>query len=510
MQISMQELDLKNALFNLRTAQLYEQSLHRQESCLSDRGALCTYTGKHTGRSAKDKFIVKDKLSENIINWGDVNKPISEEAYARLRNNFIQYANATQLYVQDCFAGADPKNALSIRIVSEKAWHSLFIRNMLASINTKAAKLSYGEKAIKDFAAEYTIIDIPSYHADLEEFPELNSETFIVVNFSRKEILIGGTLYAGEIKKSVFTILNFIYPSRNIMPMHCSANSNPDGEVSIFFGLSGTGKTTLSADPERWLIGDDEHGWSEEGVFNFENGCYAKTAKLNAKSEPEIYNASRRFGAVIENVKMNPDKSLNYDDISITENGRVSYPLEFIPNIKLDRFVRHAPKNIIMLTCDAFGVLPAVAKLSATEAKEQFLLGYTARLAGTEIGVKEPTAVFSTCFGAPFMPLKPEIYGNLLAQKIHESKVNCWLVNTGWEAGSYGTGNRMSIELTRSIIHRINNGELAKEETRKHEIFGFAVPISIKMPEQVWADKQAYKNTANKLLKLFAEQKLLV
>jgi phosphoenolpyruvate carboxykinase (ATP) len=500
-------LDLSKALKNLKTAQLYEEALKKGEAVLSDRGALCTYTGKHTGRAAQDKFIVKDDFSKDIIDWGEVNKAISPELYAVIREEFIAYANKQeQLYVQDCVAGADPSNSINVRVITQKAWHSLFIRNMLAAVNTKAAELSYGQKALDNYVPEYTVIDMGDYQADTKKFPELHSPTFILVNFSTKEVLIAGTLYAGEIKKSVFSILNFIYPQKGIMPMHCSANSNPEGEVSIFFGLSGTGKTTLSADTERWLIGDDEHGWSSEGVFNFENGCYAKTAKLNEKSEPEIYHASGRFGVVIENVFMNSDKTLNYDDVSITENGRVSYPLAFIPNAKSDRFVRKAPKNIIMLTCDAFGVLPAVSKLTSEDAKQQFLLGYTARIAGTEIGVKEPTAVFSACFGAPFMPLKSTVYGDLLAKKISESNVNCWLVNTGWQGGAYGTGQRMPLELTRKIIHGINSGELAKESTSKHSIFGFEIPNSIAMPETFWADKEAYSKTALKLSEMFKEK----
>lgn len=501
------QIKLDQAHFNLKTAQLYEIALTRGEASLSDRGALCVLTGSKTGRSANDKFIVKDKLTADIINWGTVNKPISEEAYYQIREEFIQFANATELFVQDCVAGADPKNCINVRIVTEKAWHSLFMRNMLAAVNTHAARLSYGDKYLKSFSPEYTVIDLPSFQADKEKYPELNSETFILINYSSKEVLIAGTAYAGEMKKSVFSILNFLYPARGIMPMHCSANTNHEGDVSIFFGLSGTGKTTLSADPERWLIGDDEHGWSEDGVFNFENGCYAKTANLSAKSEPEIYNASRRFGATIENVKMNTDKTLDYNDLSITENGRVSYPISFIPNIKLDRFVRREPRNIIMLTCDAFGVLPAVSKLSAEEAREQFLLGYTARIPGTELGVTEPNAVFSTCFGAPFMPLKPQIYGDLLARKIAESEVDCWLLNTGWAGGSYGKGKRMPIDLTRSIINKIHSGELAREKTLEHKIFKLKVPASIAMPESFWDDQADYQKTAEKLLGLFAEQR---
>ncbi len=501
------ELDLSKAQRNLRTAQLYEIALERGEAQLSARGALCTYTGKHTGRSANDKFIVKDANTENTVNWGKVNKPISEETFFAIREEFIRMANATELFVQDCIAGADPKNSVNVQVVTEKAWHSLFIRNMLSVSNTNAAKLSYSDEQLNNFKPEYRVINLSSFPADPEKYPELNSSTFILVNYSTKEILIAGTQYAGENKKSVFSILNYIYPQRGIMPMHCSANTNNQGDVSIFFGLSGTGKTTLSADPERLLIGDDEHGWSDEGVFNFENGCYAKTANLSAKSEPEIYNASRRFGATVENVKLTDDKTLDYHDLTLTQNGRVSYPLNFIPNAKLDRFVRKSPKNVIMLTCDAFGVLPAVSKLSPEEAKEHFLLGYTAKIPGTEIGVQEPSAVFSACFGAPFMPLKPEVYGDLLAKRIAEAKVDCWLVNTGWAGGAFGKGKRMSIELTRSIIHHINTGRLAQEATKQDPFFKLQVPESIDLPENSWSDKEEYKETAQKLIDLFEEQR---
>lgn len=507
MQVSNLQLDLTKADLNLKTAQLYEKAILNGEAKLSDKGALVYYTGKHTGRSANDKFIVKDSFTENLVGWGEINKPIKTEVFENLKAEIVSYLNQRQLYVQDTIAGADPKNCVAVRIVTETAFHSLFARNMLSVVNTNSARLSYGDEIIENYNPEYIVYHAPHYQADIKIHPELNSGTFIIINYSSKEVLIAGTLYAGEIKKSVFSILNFIYPQRNIMPMHCSANTNAQGEVSIFFGLSGTGKTTLSADPERLLIGDDEHGWSDEGVFNFEDGCYAKSYGLTAKTEPEIYNASRRFGATIENVTMSDSRELDYLDKSLTENGRISYPLYFIPNSKFDRFVRKNPKNIIMLCCDAFGVLPAVCKLSAEEASQQFLLGYTARIPGTEIGVVEPKVVFSACFGAPFMPLAPKVYGKLLADKISHAKVNCWLVNTGWSGGAYGTGKRMSLELTRSIIHGINSGTLAKEETYTHPILGLTIPKSIDAPENSWVDKNSYKLSAEKLMKLFAEQK---
>jgi phosphoenolpyruvate carboxykinase (ATP) len=501
-------IDLSKALKNQKTAQLYEKALINHEAQLSDRGVLVAYTGKKTGRSANDKFIVKNQETENLVDWGKINKPISEEVFNNLRAEVIDYLEAkAEIFTQETIAGADPKNAVNILVITETAFHSLFIRNMLSVRNSHSAELSYGAKRLEEYKPEFTIFNAPHFKADTNKYPELNSETFILINYSSKEVLIAGTLYAGEVKKSVFSILNYIYPQKDIMPMHCSANTNAQGEVSIFFGLSGTGKTTLSADPERILIGDDEHGWSDEGVFNFEDGCYAKTIGLTAKTEPEIYNASRKFGATAENVFLNEDRSMDYFNKEITENGRISYPLNFIPNAKMDRFVRKQPKNIIMLTCDAFGVLPAVSKLTAKEASEHFMLGYTAKIPGTEIGIQEPETVFSPCFGAPFMPLAPKVYGELLAKKIAENDVHCWLVNTGWAGGSYGKGKRMRISLTRDIIHGINSGTLAKEKTIKHPILGLEVPESIEMPEELWTNKAEYEATAKKLLEIFKENK---
>lgn len=501
------EINLTTAKKNFKTAQLYEEALKLGQARLSDKGALVIYTGEKTGRSANDKFIVKDKLTESLVSWGKINKPISQNTFNAVKNEVIDYLNSKQLYTQDTIAGADPKTCVYVQVITESPFHSLFIRNMLSAVNTNSALLSYGDEVIESYSPEYRIYHAPNFKADTSKHHELNSGTFILINYTSKEVLIGGTLYAGEIKKSVFCVLNFIYPQKGIMPMHCSANTNQQGEVSIFFGLSGTGKTTLSADPERLLIGDDEHGWSEEGVFNFEDGCYAKSFGLTAKTEPEIYNASRRFGATIENVKINEDRSLDYFDKSITENGRISYPIYFIPNSKFDRFVRKQPKNIIMLTCDAFGILPAVSRLSAKEASEHFMLGYTAKIPGTEMGVHEPEAVFSSCFGAPFMPLSAKSYGNLLEERIAKAKVNCWLVNTGWAGGSYGIGKRMPISMTRSIIHGINSGSLIKEKTIRHSILGLEVPESIEMPEESWKDEELYKDTAKKLMGLFEEQK---
>jgi phosphoenolpyruvate carboxykinase (ATP) len=504
-------LPLTKAFFNLKEAELYEEALRRGEAKLSNQGALTVSTAPYFGRCAEDRFIVKEESTQALINWGSINKPISEENFYKIRTRLIKYLDDKQgqnlpLYVQDTIAGADRSVSINVRIITEYAWHSLFMRNMLEAVNSRSAleAAAKGELDLNKYKPEYTIICAPSFKANPQE-DATRSEVFILVNFKAKEVLIGGTAYAGEMKKSVFGILNFLLPGKGIMPMHCSANADADGNVAIFFGLSGTGKTTLSADPERFLIGDDEHGWSDEGVFNFEHGCYAKSVALSAETEPEIYAASRRFGATAENVLLVQGREPDYFDTTATENGRISYPLDFIPNAKPDRMVKKQPKNIIMLACDAFGVLPAVSKLSPEQAKEEFLMGYTAKVAGTEQGIKEPKAAFSHCFGAPFMPRKPTVYGDLLAKKIADNQVDCWLVNTGWAGGAYGIGKRMSLKLTRSIISKIHSGKLAKESTRTHSIFGLEVPASIAMPEDSWADKAAYDATARKLQKMFEE-----
>ena len=488
--------------WNLKRAKLYEEALKRDEAKLSAQGALVAYTGKHTGRSAQDKFIVEDEVTKDTVDWGKTNKPVSEDVFNKIRAKVMDHLNGTELFVQDTIAGADRKNSINVRIITEKAWHSLFMRNMLEAVNS--TKASEAKVKPEEFVSDYTIIDVPSFKTSPED--GVRSDTTILVNYKAKEVIICGTAYAGEMKKSAFSILNFLLPQKGIMPMHCSANTDETGNVAIFFGLSGTGKTTLSAEPGRLLIGDDEHGWSEEGVFNFEAGCYAKSIGLKEESEPEIYHASRRFGATIENVVMDESGVLDYDDESITENGRISYPVSFIPNAKPERMVNKQPKNVIMLTCDAFGVLPAVSKLTPEQAKDYFLAGYTAKVAGTERGVTEPTATFSPCFGGPFMSLRPIVYGDLLAKKIAENNVDCWLVNTGWAGGAYGTGERMSIKLTRSIISKIHDGSLAKEATKDHPVFGLAVPESIEMPQDSWADKAKYDETANKLLEMFKEK----
>ncbi len=509
MSINADELELhkiRRIFHNLSAEELYKESLDRAEASLTKHKALLIDTRPHTGRSANDRFIVFNAASEKLVDWATasnpVNKPISEENYNFIRAQFLASVQDRDVFVQDLIAGADPETSINVRVITELAWHSLFMRNMLEPI----------EQGRKNYKAEYTVIDFPSFRIgpDYARYG-LNSETFILVNFASKEVLIAGTKYGGEMKKSVFSILNYLLPQRGIMSMHCSANTDSAANVAIFFGLSGTGKTTLSTEPGRYLIGDDEHGWNDQGIFNFEHGCYAKTIGLSPETEPEIYATTRRFGSTIENVP-NPDGELDYNDKTWTENGRVSYPLHYIPlsltgsalaelpsDIFADRFVRRHPRNIIMLTCDAFGVLPAVSRLSASDAQREFLLGYTAKVAGTEQGVTEPKAVFSHCFGAPFMPLKPSVYAALLAEKIAKHDVHCWLLNTGWAGGQYGQGKRMSLKLTRSIISRIHDGSLYRETTRKHSIFDLEIPESIELPESSWAEASDYKRVAKRL-----------
>ncbi len=493
-------------LVNLNTEDLYRESRARAETQITNQGVLVADTCPHTGRAVNDRFIVRNAASETLVAWGDVNKSISEESYQAIRAQFLAYASSRQsLFVQDLRAGADPSTGIKVRVVTELAWHSLFMRNMLEPSREEG------------FNPDYHVIDIPSFKPDDYKRYGLNSDTFILVNFANREVLIAGSKYGGEMKKSVFSILNYLLPQRGIMSMHCSANTDADANVAIFFGLSGTGKTTLSTEAGRYLIGDDEHGWNDEGVFNFENGCYAKTIGLSLETEPEIYNTTRHKGSTVENVPI-INGELDYNDKSITENGRVSYPLDFIPHaltanyakeldggVFADRYVRKHPRNIIMLTCDAFGVLPAVAKLSPEDAKREFLTGYTAKVAGTEQGTKEPKATFSHCFGAPFMPLQPSVYGDLLATKIAKHDVNCWLVNTGWAGGAYGLGKRMPLKLTRSIISHIHDGSLARETLRKHKMFCLDVPESIAMPEQEWTDAGEYQKSALALCDLFEE-----
>ena len=486
--------------YNLREAELYEQALARGEARLTAHGALVAETGQHTGRSAKDKFVLRDAKREDEI-WWDNNKPMSPEHFQTLYDDFIAHAADLDLFVQDLIGGADERLQLPSRIITEYAWHSLFIRNLL---------IRPEREALASFDPRMTIIDLPSFRADPKRHG-CRTETVIAVDFERMLVLIGGTSYAGEMKKSVFTALNYLLPAQGVMPMHCSANVGDEGDVAIFFGLSGTGKTTLSADPSRTLLGDDEHGWGEDGVFNFEGGCYAKTIRLSKEAEPEIYATTKRFGTVLENVILDEHRRPDFHDGSLTENTRCAYPLHFIPNSS-DTGIAGQPKNIIMLTADAFGVMPPIARLTPAQAMYHFLSGYTAKVAGTEKGVTEPEATFSTCFGAPFMPRHPSVYGNLLRDLIARHEVDCWLVNTGWTGGAYGVGSRMPIAATRALLSAALDGSLREVEFRTDPHFGFEVPVAVPGvdgaildPRSTWADPAAYDRQAAKLVGMFID-----
>ncbi|MEK9643690.1 MAG: phosphoenolpyruvate carboxykinase, partial [Paracoccaceae bacterium] len=466
-------------------------------------GALLVTTGKFTGRSPKDKHVVDTPDVRDSI-WWDNNARMSSEGFDALYRDMLSHMKGRDMFVQDLYAGADPELSLNIRLVTELAWHNLFIRHLLRR----------PERAELDgYVSDYTVINCPSFKADPEKH-NCRSTTVIAMNFERKLILIGGTEYAGENKKSVFTLLNYLLPDQGVMPMHCSANharGNPV-DTAVFFGLSGTGKTTLSADPERTLIGDDEHGWSERGTFNFEGGCYAKTINLSSEAEPEIFATTSKFATVIENMVFDPEtKELDFDDDSLTANMRCAYPLEYISNASKSALGAH-PKNIIMLTCDAFGVLPPIARLTPAQAMYHFLSGFTSKVAGTERGVTEPEPTFSTCFGAPFMPRRPEVYGNILREKIARHGATCWLVNTGWTGGAYGTGSRMPIKATRALLTAALNGSLSEVEFRKDSNFGFHVPVAVpgvdtKLldPRSTWSDGSAYDAQADKLVNMFAD-----
>jgi phosphoenolpyruvate carboxykinase (ATP) len=461
-----------NVYWDLTTAGLYEEVVRRREGLIIHGGALAVKTGHFTGRAANEKFIVKEPSSEDHVWWGKVNRPIEEKKFNALFHRLMAYIQGKDLYVQDCYAGADPKYQVPIRIITENAWHNLFARNLFVQISDR--------KKLVDHVPECTILNVPRFHAN-PELDGTNSEAFIIVNFGMKLILIGGTSYAGEIKKSVFTILNYFLPTEDkVLPMHCSANmGKKEKDVAIFFGLSGTGKTTLSADPERRLIGDDEHGWSDHGIFNFEGGCYAKVIRLSRKDEPQIYSCTRRFGTVLENVMVDPDsRQVNLDDATLTENTRAAYHISAIRGSVRSGMGEH-PRNILMLTCDAFGVMPPVAHLTPEQAMYHFLSGYTAKVAGTEKGMgDEPEATFSTCFGAPFMALPPSVYSKMLGEKVREHNVDCWLVNTGWTGGPYGTGKRMDISYTRSIVTAILTGALKDVPAVSDPYFGLNIPKS--------------------------------
>ncbi len=488
---------------NLQPAELVEIALRRGEGQLASTGAFVVETGQHTGRSAEDKYVVRDDETEQAI-WWDNSKAMTEEQFDRLLADFITFAKHKDLFVQDLFAGADAEHRLNTRIVTEYAWHSLFIRNLLRRPE---------QSELASFVPEFTVVDLPSFRA-APLYHGTRTETVIACNFARRIVLIGGTSYAGEIKKSVFSFLNYLLPSKGVMPMHCSANVGTDGKNSaVFFGLSGTGKTTLSADPSRILLGDDEHGWSENGIFNFEGGCYAKTIRLSKTAEPEIWDASNQFGTVLENVVLKtPCRTPDFDDNRLAENARSAYPLEAIANASPTGCAGH-PKNIVMLTADAFGVLPPIAKLTPSQAMYHFLSGFTAKVAGTEKGMgNEPKPTFSTCFGAPFMPRHPSVYGNLLRDLIAQHDVDCWLVNTGWTGGKYGEGTRMPIKVTRALLNAALSGELKNQTMRVDPVFGFKVPVMLPgidsrlmTPRDTWADPAQYDATAAKLAGMFAK-----
>ena len=485
---------------NLSTAALYEAAVRDGEGLIAAEGPLVVSTGTHTGRSPKDKFIVREPSTEANIWWGDVNHPISEEHYDRLRARLMGYLADRRLYSQDLFIGAHPKHRRSLRVYTETAWASIFARNLFR-------RPSADELA--SFAPNFTILDVPSFAAD-PATEGTRTGTAILVHLQRMEIIIVGTMYAGEIKKSAFTVMNYLMPDEGVLPMHSSVNVGAGGDSVVFFGLSGTGKTTLSADPERSLIGDDEHGWGDQGLFNFEGGCYAKTIRLSPMYEPDIFQTTRRFGTILENVDLDPvTRELDLDSERFTENTRGAYPLSFIGNADPTGMTGQ-PRNVILLTADAFGVLPPIARLTHAQAAYHFISGYTAKLAGTEIGVKEPSATFSACFGAPFMPRHPGEYARMLMDRLEAQHASVWLVNTGWTGGPYGTGERMNINHTRSMVRAALDGRLAGVPTRTDPVFGFEVPTSCPDvptefldPRATWADKDAYDRQAAKLASMF-------
>ncbi len=501
MSIETLPLNLPRAIkHNTGNVELIELAISRNEGRFAAGGALAMETGVHTGRSVQDKFTVRDATTEKVV-WWDNNKAMTPEQFEVLWADFQEHARSRELFVQDLFAGADPAHRLNARIFTEYAWHALFIRHLLR--RPKDSELA-------GFVPQFTVVNLPSFKADPKRHG-VRSETVIACNFAKRLVLIGSSSYAGETKKSVFTYLNYAMPEKGVMPMHCSANADEKGNSAIFFGLSGTGKTTLSADASRTLLGDDEHGWSEDGVFNFEGGCYAKTINLSKEAEPEIWAATNRFGTVLENVILKPgSREPDFNDGRLTENTRSAYPLEFISNASPTGMAGH-PKNVVMLTADAFGVMPPIAKLTPSQAMYHFLSGYTAKVAGTEKGLgKEPQATFSTCFGAPFMPRHPSTYGNMLRELIAKHGADCWLVNTGWTGGKFGTGKRMPIKATRALLNAALAGKLKSRPMRTDPNFGFQVPLElpgvdpqILNPRETWADKAAYDAQARALIDMF-------
>jgi len=492
-----------NIYWNASTPLLYEEVVRRQEGNISHLGPIVVRTGHHVGRSPHDKFIVKEPSSIDKIWWSSENKGMEEEKFTNIFYRLEAYFQNKDVFIQDCYAGAARDYRIPIRIITETAWHSLFARNMLIQIKTLEEAQAH--------KPEFTIINVPRFHA-APELDGTSSEAFILLHLGKKLVLIGGTSYAGEIKKSVFTMLNYVFPQESVLSMHCSANVGANDDTAIFFGLSGTGKTTLSADPDRKLIGDDEHGWSDKGIFNFEGGCYAKVIRLSKEAEPEIYQCTRRFGTILENVGMNfNSRRLDLDDASLTENTRAAYPISHIPSALREGICGH-PKNIIMLTCDAFGVMPPVTTLTPEQAVYHFLSGYTAKVAGTEQGIKEPQTTFSACFGAPFMALPPTVYAGLLMKKIREHNVKCWLLNTGWAGEPYGEAERIKIAYSRALIKGIFNGSLERGEYKKDPVFGFmipkeceGVPSGILDPRESTSDRGRYEERAKKLASDFRE-----
>lgn len=490
--------------WNLTGPMIYEQAIRRREGVISHLGPLVVHTGDHTGRSANDKFIVREPTTEDDIWWGAVNRPMEQDCFDRLYRKMRAYIQNRDIFVFNGYAGADPTYRMPVRIITEFAWHNLFARNMFIR--------ELDPEKLVNHVPEFTVINMPRFHAE-PEFDGTNSQTFILVDFGKRLVLIGGTEYAGEIKKSIFTALNYYLPKRGTMSMHCSANYGKDrDDTAVFFGLSGTGKTTLSNDPMRTLIGDDEHGWDENGVFNFEGGCYAKVIKLDPEGEPEIYETTRKFGTILENVAYSREtRRVDLDDDSYTENTRCSYPISHIANADTSGMGGH-PKHILYLTADAFGVLPPISKLTREQAIYHFLSGYTAKVAGTERGITEPQATFSACFGAPFMPLHPGRYASLLDEKIDRHGSSVWLINTGWSGGPYGVGHRMKLDYTRRMVNAALRGELDDSEMVEDPVFGLYVPAHVAdIPEEVlqprltWEDKDAYDEQARKLARMFKD-----
>ena len=495
-------VNLERIYWNTPTPALYERAIRRREGHLAHRGPLVVRTGYYTGRAAKDKFIVDEPSSRGQVWWGEINQRFPEDCFNALCRNVFDYLETRQVFVQDGYAGADPAYEAPVRVITQDAWHALFARTMLIRPVDLGRRIGVDEP-------ELTIVHVPHFHA-LPSRHHTNSEAFVILHLGRRLALIGGTAYAGEIKKTIFTMMNYLLPQRGVLSMHAAANIGEDDDVAVFFGLSGTGKTTLSTDPGRRLIGDDEHGWSENGVFNIEGGCYAKVIRLSAEKEPQIYEMTRTFGTILENVRFDLDtRRVNLDDDSLTENTRAAYPIPHLPNAIYPGVAGH-PRNIVMLTADAFGVLPPIARLSPEQARYYFLLGYTAKVAGTEAGVSEPEAVFSPCFGAPFMPMHPGVYARMLGEKIARHAVNCWLINTGWTGGPPGVGKRMDIAATRAMLNAALTGRLDDVEWREHPVFRLRMPVAcpgvdaaVLDPVRAWSSAEAYDARARELAGMF-------